>query len=403
LAEVTQARALAIPVVAPLAWAACLLSIYLAAVLLDPGGMKNDADSFLYESIGTNLASAPMSEWVAPTWPAVCQRRQQFEPCAKQGLFVEHLAGLFWPAALLERAGFPRGAVLANLVYFVIGLRLLFALARALAGREVAWAAVFAYSVSPLGLQYLVRTNHEPAWNAAFLGGLLALTCVRAPARRALLVAMCACAAFLVKGVLALSFFPILGLWAIYRGRSMKAVWPVVAAVPAVAVVALAYDAWFRHATGGDFFATYVGVQMTYMRKTGTLVSWTRLAQPAYYATSLCWFALPSSAGVLAALWSTRGRLTRSALGLCAIVAGGFVLVGALMSRRAVRYIFPAYALVHPAGMEEALTRLPRLRRLFERDDRVLHVALAVLLVAIALARLALQGHTGHIELLHGT
>lgn len=77
--------------------------------------------------------------------------------------------------------------------------------------------------------------------------------------------------------------------------------------------------------------------------------------------------------------------------------------MGALMSRRAVRYIFPAYAVVHPAGMEQALARLPRLRRLFERDDRVLHVALAVLLLTIALARLALQGRTWRIDLLHGT
>jgi hypothetical protein len=381
------------------AWIACVLAIY--AAVAGSGMVMRDGDSFLYEAIAVDLSAKPAGEWIAPAWPAVCKDSGVERPCFKQGVFVEHTAGLFWPAALLNRLGFSRGAVLANLLYFAIGLRLLFAVARGLAGREVAWAAVFAYAASPLGVQYLLRANHEPAWNAAFLGGVAALACVRGRAARAALLALAASGAFLAKGVLGLTMLPVLGAWVLHRDRSLRELPTFAAGVAGVALTAVAYQAWFRAATGGDFFASYFGAQLQYMRHAQVALSWERFAHPAYYALSLAWFALPSSVGAVLALARARARLARPAFGLLVVGVGAIVLGTSLMSRRAVRYIFPAYALVHPGGVEELLLRFPRARAFLARHERALPFALAALLVAIAVARIAL-GDPRRVNLLPG-
>jgi 4-amino-4-deoxy-L-arabinose transferase-like glycosyltransferase len=380
------------------AWIACVLGIY--GAIAATGMVMRDADSFLYESIAATLSRAPVAEWVAPEWPSQCKESGRVIPCFKQGVFVEHLAGLFWPAAVLHRLGFSRGAALANLLYFLVGLRLLFAVARSLAGREVAWAAVFAYALSPLGLQYLLRANHEPAWNVAFLGALAALTSVRGRRARAGLFALAAAGAFLAKGVLGLFLFPVLGLWVLYRDRSLRELPTFAAGLAAVALAAAGYQAWFRAATGGDFYGSYFGAQLHYMKHAEEVLSWHRFGHPAYYAASLAWFALPSSIGAALALARARGHAARPSRGLL-VAVGAFVAVCSLMSRRAVRYIFPAYALVHPAGMEELLARFPRARAFLARHDRALHFALAGLLLAVAAARIAL-GSPRRVNLLPG-
>src|SRR5688572_19064168 len=86
-------------------WAPAVGIAYLAIVV---GAYRlQDADSSLYESIASQLAQRPFAEWLAPRW---------IEDRPKTGLFVEHLACYFWPGALFEKAGLPRGALLFNLL-----------------------------------------------------------------------------------------------------------------------------------------------------------------------------------------------------------------------------------------------------------------------------------------------
>ncbi len=95
-----------------------------------------DADSILYEAIARSLESRPVAEWIAPLWPAGW--------ATGNGLFVEHLACFFWPAALLGKLGL-RGALAANFLWVLIAFALLFRLSRALCGLEAGWLSVLFY------------------------------------------------------------------------------------------------------------------------------------------------------------------------------------------------------------------------------------------------------------------
>jgi len=79
------------------------------------------------------------------------------------------------PPAALDKLGFARSALLANFLYFLGSLYLLFRLAAALADRAVGWAAVGSYLFSPLGIQYLLRANHEKRLGSRLPGGFWCL------------------------------------------------------------------------------------------------------------------------------------------------------------------------------------------------------------------------------------
>src|SRR5262249_8370725 len=59
-----------------------------------------DPDSSLYVAIARSLEHRPLAAWIAPTWP---------EGRAHSGLFREHPAVFFWPAAALARVRLDRG------------------------------------------------------------------------------------------------------------------------------------------------------------------------------------------------------------------------------------------------------------------------------------------------------
>ena len=69
-----------------------------------------------------------MERWIAPEWPAGAYSQERY--------FREHPAGLFFPAALLARLGYPasQAAFAVNLLYQALTLVLLARLAGA-AGR----------------------------------------------------------------------------------------------------------------------------------------------------------------------------------------------------------------------------------------------------------------------------
>ena len=134
------------------AWAVALALT--AAWLAVHGRPTRDPDSLLYARIAADLSAKPMARWIAPEWPPGAYG---------QGYFREHPAGLFWPAALLARLGYPapQAAFAANLLYQALTLVLLARLAASLAAEPEARALGWILQLLPLAFAYRVRANHE--------------------------------------------------------------------------------------------------------------------------------------------------------------------------------------------------------------------------------------------------
>ena len=365
------------PLVLAGAWIACVLVLH--AIVAAVHYPLRDADSTLYESISEQLSRRPVREWIAPFFPP-----ERF----KEGLFLEHLAAFFWPAAALSKLGFARGALLANFLYFLGSLYLLFRLAAALADRAVGWAAVGSYLFSPLGIQYLLRANHENAWGLAYLGGFWCLHQMPRSRWFGLGFALFGLFAFAMKGILGLSFWPVMiAWWAIVSRRRKDAVWFALSAV-LIALFSGLYELAFRRATGQGFFAGYLGTQIGYVAFYEQRPVWGKLVNPFYYLVHLLWFSFPGSVLAAWGIWRSR-RLAEpftAAQWLAAAGSGGTVALLSLMTRRAPRYIFPAYALVHVPGAETLLRHLPRLRGFLERRAAWLpYLVMASLLVVLPL------------------
>jgi hypothetical protein len=344
-----------------------------------------DPDSTLYEAISVGLQQRPWIEWLAPLWPV---------HRAKSGLFVEHFPFFFWPAAALGCIGLERGALLANFGYFLGCLYLLFRIARSLLQTEGAWLAVALYVVSPLGIKYLVGANQENAWALGFLG---ALYCLRQPSRAgpAIGFVLFAVFAFLIKGALALSLFPVLGLWWWWSSaRPGKLLW-FAAALGAMVAVSLAYEWVYRGLTGESFFAGYAAAQLSYVQRDEG-IGWTRkLINPLYYAANLLWFALPSSVAALYGFYRARRRGMKASeaeqlAGLC--IASSFVLAVPI-ARRAMRYIFPIYSLIHLPAAQQVCNTAPKVRAWLAKEGQHLSYALMLLLLVVLAARVVIDLH----------
>ena len=356
-----------------LIWGLCFAALCFAV----RGYALRDPDSMLYEWIARSLESRPLAEWIAPRFPPPWP--------TQQGLFVEHFACFFWPAAALGRLGL-RGALCANFLWVLLSYALLFRLARALSGVEAAWAAVFFYAVSPIGLQYLVRANHEPALLCAYLG---ALWCIADERPRPWALAGFLLLAVAIKGGLGLAVFPVAlaAIWSCHR-RPADFKGLILGVVLSVAFCAV-YELAFERVTGQGFFAAYLHRQLAGViegERSGTLH---KLATPFYYLGNLAWFALPGSLALVIE-WLRRGRLPRPVQQSLS-PAAACVAVLSLMSRRAVRYVFPAYALCILAGAQLVADRAP-VRDFLQRRARLLEPALAALLLAAAAARVAFGG-----------
>ena len=339
------------------AWTGCL--VVLCALVQDHP--LRDPDSIHYEAIARALSARPLLEWIAPRW----------EPSYSSDYFVEHLACFFWPAAALDRLGL-RGALAANYLWVLASLYLIYRLGRSLGAAPEAWAAVFLHALSPIGLQSLVRVNHEPALAAAYLG---ALGCIVGKEPRPGLLALFAVLAPAIKGGLGLAVFPVCAAaWLLAPRRRRQDLLALAAAAALAAVLAFAYELWYRAIANQPFFAHYLGSQWRGIVEAERAGILSALAGPAYYLGNTLWFAFPGS---LLMLQSMRSNARRVALG-----AGGTLLVLlSLMARRAVRYLFPAYPLCQLAGAGPLLESIPRLRELLVRRAAALPWALMVALV----------------------
>jgi hypothetical protein len=296
------------------------------------------------------------------------------------GLYQEHPAGLFAPAAILARLGYPaeQAAYALGLAYSAAAFALVPSVAAVFApaeARTLGWLL----QLLPIFFVFRVRANHEPAVLAFFFLALLATEAV-ARARRGglpLLIGALSCL-MLVKGFLVVPATVCCALWLFVRswapGDAPRPRWITsgLAVACGLAAVVVAYEWAYRSTTGESFL-------MAYPRRSLVVGhSWSLLTIPynlLFYSGRVLWFAFPWSFVLMGALLRYRPRraeaprgpgLSPDAQGLLFVLGAAVVYLGlfSLSGRRAERYIYPVYPLVGAAGAVTALRRWPALNRL---------------------------------------
>lgn len=353
------------------------------AALAALGYGSRDADSRLYATIAARMSTAPASGWIAPDFPPGWYM---------SGPFREHPAGLFVPAALLARLGYPVGqaAYALNALYQVLTIALLPLLAaRLVPGLEARFLG-WVIQLLPIAFTYRIRANHEQAVVLCLVVALLGVELSRQRARWAALTVAGLVGLLLVKGVLAVLGPVLCALWLLARRVTSARPAPpdgtawagLAVAVAAMAGTAFAYELLYRQAAGQPFWSFYLSRQLGVAAVSQTAGA---LAQKTYnlvwYLGRVLWFAFPWSLTLAAAAWhGWRSRTAAAAprdpgARAGALFAAGTILlyVGlfSLSDRRADRYVFPAYYAVGAAGAVAALRAVPpRLHRFAASLDR---------------------------------
>jgi 4-amino-4-deoxy-L-arabinose transferase-like glycosyltransferase len=354
------------------AWLLALAAAWLALAAL--GYSSRDADSRLYAEIAARMSDAPAESWIAPEAPPGSYL---------SGLFREHPAGLFWPAALLAKLGYPdvQAAYAMNTLYQVATLVLIAVLAASLVPDREARALAWLLQLLPIAFTYRVRANHEQALLLCLVVALLGTEWSRRSARWAALTAIGLAGMLLVKGIFAV-FGPVLcALWLLASRRDPERTagasraWAGLAlAVLAMAATALAYEWLYRSASGEPFWSFYVSRQLG-VATAGEAASAVlpKAVNVLFYVGRILWFAFPWS---LALLFARRHRTAGDERGRAVgagFVAGTllvYVLAFSLFDRRADRYVFPAYYAAGTGGAVAALVLWPRFRRVAEKLDK---------------------------------
>ncbi len=368
------------------AWVGVLAAAWVTLAVLGYG--SRDADSRLYAEIAAQMARAPAASWIAPEFPP---------GWFMSGPFLEHPVGLFVPAAILARLGYPAGqaAYAMNALYQAATLVLLPALAARFAfgleARTLGWLV----QLLPIAFTYRVRANHEPALLLCLVLALLGTEKSRRSPSFMLLSCVGLVGLVLVKGVFAALGPPLCALWLLTARRdgppdapTARPAWlGLGVAVLAMAGAAATYEILHRQATGEPFWSFYLSRQLGVAAAAGQGggfqgAALQKVSNLAWYLGRVLWFAFPWSVALVAAarpwLWR-RGASARPgegdprAVAAAAFVGGALLLyvgVFSLFDRRADRYVFPAYYLVGAAGAVAAIRRWPALRRVAERLDR---------------------------------
>jgi hypothetical protein len=360
-------------------WALALAGAGLALALT--GYRARDADSRLYAQIAADMSRAPAAGWIAPEFPP---------GWFMSGRFREHPVGLFLPAALLARLGYPapQAAYALNAVYQVLSLVLLQRLAAAVVPGLEARALGWLVQLLPIAFVYRIRANQEQAVLLCLLLALYGVERARRSSWFSLLTAAGLVGLLLVKGLLAAFGPAACALWLLARRaaaprdeRGDGAAWAGLAAsVAAMGAAALLYEHLYRLATGEAFWSLYAARQMGVAfpsSRSGGLFD--AAAGLAFYSARLLWFAFPwSLVGLFLLLRPARkaplGRPPEPERRAGLLFAVGltllYVVAFSLSARRADRYVFPAYYAVGAAGAVLALSRSVRLRAAAERLDR---------------------------------
>jgi 4-amino-4-deoxy-L-arabinose transferase-like glycosyltransferase len=377
------------------AWTVALALAALSLAALDYHA--RDPDSVLYARIAADLAKRPVSEWIAPTWPAGAYM---------QGYFREHPVGLFVPAALFARAGYPaeQAAYALNALYQALTLALVPRLALAVAPAAQARALGILLQLLPIAFAYRIRANHEPLLLLCFIVALLGVEHSRRDGRWGALTVLGLAGLLLVKGMLAAPALLACAAWAWLRpapdGKSRTWI-PLGLAAAALAGLVAFYESAYRTATGESFLGYYVGrwVGDGSLRSPldrslgfGYVFIW--------YAARVIWFAFPWSLAALAAIpAAARGLRARHAAAFALVVTLLYLVPFAFSERKAERYIFPVYFVVASAGWLATFGRFPRLAALAQRLERWPHATVLLWLALFALHIAAGYGQLPRIKL----
>jgi hypothetical protein len=338
------------------------------------------AVAIAYARIGAELSERPVSEWIAPAWPAGEYMH---------GLYREHPAGTFWPTALLARAGYPaqQAAYAVNVLFQAATLLLAQRLAASVSpdSRALLWAL----QLLPVAFTYRARANQEQAVLAFLLLALVGVEESRRSPRWTWATVIGLLGVGLVKGVFVAPAILACAAWAWLRrseGGSARAWTGLGIATVAMAATALAYESVYSAVTGASFLDDYLHRQVASgVRGPADSVASTA-ADLWWYGVRLLWFAFPwSVVALLMVPKAVRQRSTRAALAAALVLA--YLVPMAFMERRAERYVFPAYFVLGAAGALAARSRwqpLAKLGGLLERP--YVPQALFVLLLLVHLA-----------------
>jgi hypothetical protein len=346
-----------------LAWAVALLVVTGTLALRDY--RTRDADSILYARISNVMARRPASQWIAPEWPPRSYGA---------GLFREHPAGLFWPAAALARLGYPnlQAAYAMNTLYQILCLLLLGRLCAAFVEAREARLVPILVQLLPVAFVFRVRANHEQALLLFLLLAILGTEKARSRPAWGVLTAVGFVGMLLVKGVAAGLGPPACALWLLARRREGRAPWAWAAVgfgILAMGLTTVAYEAAYRGVTGVSFVSVYMARQVTSGAPGPLAETAANLAgNLAWYTGRWLWFALPWNLVALfaAALLHRRGSSgpERQGLAVALLVSALYLCAFSLGVRQADRYVFPAYYAAGAAGAAAAARRWPGLARL---------------------------------------
>ncbi|MGB9006724.1 MAG: glycosyltransferase family 39 protein [Candidatus Aminicenantales bacterium] len=351
----------------------------------------HDSDSSAYHSISQKLARQPLSRWGSPEW---------WGHGDNVGYFRDHPPGIFWLPAALVRLGIPgRSAPLcANFLYLFLLLYALYGLLRRFSGPEAGWAAVFAFVLTPIFVQYLMRANQELPLALAVAAGLYGLSRQEESWRYWGLYGAALLLAVFIKGVSALTLsLCSLAFWLIISRK--RRTFLLILSGHLLALAAMAgFELWYRASTGGvSFLQAYLNFQGGKAMEAGfrPLVKAYNLA---WYLARTLWFAAPwvfiLIYGLFRSAKDKNGLLRERFLQLTLTASALIILFFSFFDRRADRYIFPAYVLLTAAGAWSLVRRKQSLRRFLEKRRALLPLTLGAVLVLMTLLRIYF--HTYH-------
>jgi len=351
----------------------------------------HDSDSSAYHSISQKLARQPLSRWGSPEW---------WGHGDNVGYFRDHPPGIFWLPAALVRLGIPgRSAPLcANFLYLFLLLYALYGLLRRFGGPEAGWAAVFAFVLTPIFVQYLMRANQELPLALAVAAGLYGLSRQEESWRYGALYGAALLLAVFIKGVSALTLsLCSLAFWLVISRK--RRTFLLILSGHLLALAAMAgFELWYRASTGGvSFLQAYLNFQGGKALEAGfrPLVKAYNLV---WYLARTLWFAAPWVFILIYSLFRSAkdksGLLRERFLQLTLAASALIILFFSFFDRRADRYIFPAYVLLTAAGAWSLVRSKQSLRRFLEKRRALLPLTLGAVLVLMTLLRIYF--HTYH-------
>ena len=378
----------------PAAW--WLLALIFAAVLLAATSFTTrDADSRVYITIASRLATEPFSRWIAPQW---------WGAWGMHGLFREHPIGTFVLPALLGRFGYPpvQASFVITLAAQIVSVLLLVNLASRLVPPHAARSLAWTLQLLPIAFVFRIRANQEYLLLAALLLAIVGVD--RAPRNALWLVAALAgyISALLVKGVFAF-LAPLCGaLWLVTitppPGARRNVAWAgIVLMILLTPLIAWEYERLYVAATGQSFLDYYLGPRIALEGSAagGTMpFPLDKMWNVAWYLGRVAWYAAPWSVILAVFSWHRRelrpDGVTRWMV-YCAAATIAMVMLVALRDTKADRYVFPAYFFAAAGGTLLAIFRWKLADEWALKLDRYWPWGPVALWVGLFLSRLVLR------------